>query len=133
MSVPITALYAAFCGVLIVILALFVVRIRRRERVGLSDGGNAKLARAIAVHRNAIEYVPIALVLFLIFELNGGQSWLLHAFGIILIVSRLLHAWGLSRHSGHSFGRYFGTAGTWVVILGLAGMNANRFFQATLL
>lgn len=128
MSAPITALYAAFAGVLIVILALFVVRMRRRERIGLSDGGNTNLARAIAVHRNAIEYVPIALVLSLVLEINGGKPWLLHAFGIILIASRILHAWGLSHHSGHSFGRYFGTAGTWLVILGLAGINAYRFF-----
>lgn len=125
---PLSALYACLAGVLVILLAYQVVRLRRRERVGRGDGGNKNLGRAIAVHRNAIEYLPIALVLLLIYEINGGQRWLLHAFGASLIVARLLHAWGLGRYGGESFGRFTGTALTWLVILGLAGMNANRFF-----
>lgn len=126
MIAPVTSLYAALAGLLVILLAYRVVRLRRGERVGQGDGGNKKLGRAIAVHRNAIEYLPIALVLLLIYEINGGHQWLLHAFGASLIVARLLHAWGLGRHSGRSFGRVAGTALTWLVILGLAGINWYR-------
>ena len=41
----------------------------------------------------------------------------------VLLASRVLHAWGLSRSSTTSFGRYWGTAGTWIVTLLLSAGN----------
>jgi uncharacterized membrane protein YecN with MAPEG domain len=53
----------------------------------------------------------------LVAELNGISASLLHAAGILLLVSRTLHAYGLSQRSGRSFGRFYGTAGTWLTLL----------------
>jgi uncharacterized protein len=38
---------------------------------------------------NAAEYVPLALVLMLILELNGASAAWLHVLGIALVVGRL--------------------------------------------
>jgi len=116
----ITGLYAALGALLIFVLALRVMRLRHKHRVGIGTGGEESLARAIRAHANAIEYLPIALLLLLILELNQIRPWIVHAFGIVLIVGRVLHAIGLSRHAGTSFGRFAGIALTMLVILLMA-------------
>lgn len=126
MTVPVTALYAALGGVLVLALAWQVTRARQRFAVGLGTGDRPEVERAVRAHANAVEYLPVALVLLLTLELNGGRFWLLHGAGALLLVARVLHAVGLSGSGGPSFGRYWGTAGTWLVILGLAVANLLR-------
>ncbi len=121
--VPITALYSALCALLILTLSARVVLQRRATRTGLGDGGQDSLARAIRAHGNAIEYIPIALLLMLLLELNGSGGVVLHALGSTLLVARVLHGWGLSHSAGLSFGRWYGTALTWLVLLAAAALN----------
>lgn len=116
----IAGLYAALGALLIFALALRVMRLRHRHRVGLGTGGDESLACAIRAHANSIEYLPIALLLLLILELDQTRAWLLHVFGIVLIVGRILHAIGLSTNAGTSFGRFVGTGLTMLVILAMA-------------
>ncbi|MCA8967084.1 MAG: MAPEG family protein [Planctomycetes bacterium] len=125
MTTPLTALYAGLCAVLLLGLAGLVVRRRWQTQVALGDGDDPALRRAIAVHRNAVEYVPIALVLLLVAELNGAAPWLLHAAGATLVIARVLHAAGLSRHTGTSFGRLWGTVLTWLVLVVLALLDLS--------
>ena len=117
MHAPITALYAGLLGILMLVLALRVVAVRRATSIGLGDGGNALLFSRIRIHGNAAEYVPLALVLMLILELNGASSWWLHVLGIALVVGRLAHAQGLTLSTGVSPGRLVGNVLTWAVIL----------------
>jgi len=123
MVAPVTSIYAALAGIIIVGLALRVVQMRRRERVALGHGDNKHLRRAIRVHANATEYLPIILILMLLLEINGSATWKLHLFGILTILGRLIHAWWLSRFTGKSFGRTWGTALTWGVVIVLAISN----------
>lgn len=123
MAVAITALYAGLSGVLMIVLAGFVVRGRRSAQIGIGSGGDERLARAVRVHGNFAEYVPVALLLLLVAELGGANALWLHVNGIGLVAGRVLHAFGLGRHSGRSFGRFWGTVLTWLVILTLAGTN----------
>lgn len=120
---PITALYASLAALVLLALAYRVVHIRRSARIGLGDGGNEAMGRAVRAHGNATEYLPTALLLLLLLELNAATDALLHLLGLLLLVSRILHAWGLSQSSGVSFGRFYGTAGTWLAILGAAVCN----------
>ncbi len=123
MSLTITALYASLAGLLLLFLSFRVVRWRRKLSVGLGDGGQENLLRAQRTQANFIEYVPIALILLAAAESQGLAGWLLQTAGAILMLARLLHAWGLSQSSGRSFGRYWGTLLTWVVILALSLAN----------
>ncbi|MDP9198726.1 MAG: MAPEG family protein, partial [Pseudomonadota bacterium] len=63
---------------------------------------------------------PFAVVLLIIAEITGMPLPAVHAAGIVLVASRLIHAWGLSHSPGRTFGRFYGTAGTWLVITALS-------------
>ena len=119
----ITAVYASLVGLLLIFLSSRVVRWRRELSVGLGDGGEESLLRAQRAQANLHEYVPIALLLLAVAESQGLTGWLLHSSGVILVLARLLHAWGLSKSSGRSFGRFWGTLLTWAVILALSLAN----------
>ena len=119
-NVPVTALYASLAGLMLVLLASLVVRARWRYKTSLGVGNEPGMERAVRAHANFVEYVPLALLLMLSAELNAAPAAALHAAGIVLLASRALHAWGLSRVSGRSFGRFYGTAGTWITLLLLA-------------
>ena len=116
--VPITALYAGLLALLL--LALRIIRLRWKLRVGIGDGGDRTMLRAVRAHGNAAEYVPITLLLLLAVELNHGNPLLLHACGAIFVGSRLLHAIGLTRSGGPSWPRTAGTLGTMAVVIVLA-------------
>ncbi len=128
MAAPITALYASLLAILMIVLALRVVWFRRKERVGLGDGEKPDLRKAIRTHGNAAENIPIALILLFLLETGQSALWLLHLFGGLTLLGRLLHASGLSRHSGTSFGRFYGALISWLVILAMAGIHLVRFF-----
>ncbi len=123
MVAPITAIYASLLGIFIVILAARVVRGRRKEKIGLGDGDSRTLRKLVRCHANAVEYVPTILILLFILEANGGERWLLHVFGSVTLVARFIHAQGLSKTSGVSFGRFYGILFSWLVIIGLAVAN----------
>jgi len=126
---PITALYAGLLAVLLVALALRVVRLRWKFRIGLGDGGEKAMMRAIRIHGNATEHVPIALLLLLVAELNHAGPALLHACGSVLVAARILHAMGLARSAGASWPRAAGTVGTVGVIVVLAAVDLAAFLR----
>ncbi len=120
LKVPLTGLYAALCALIVLALALRVIVLRWSTRTGIGDGGDRGVARAIRVHGNAVEYVPLALILMLVAELGGASAALIHGCGIALVVARVAHAFGLARSAGASPGRLFGTTATFGVIVVLA-------------
>jgi uncharacterized membrane protein YecN with MAPEG domain len=113
-------LYAALLGLLLIVLSVNVVRARRRYRVSLGVGTEEGMQQAVRVQANFSEYVPLAVILLILAELSGLPGVAVHAAGILLVTSRVLHAWGLAHSSGRTFGRFYGTAGTWLVIIGLS-------------
>lgn len=116
----IAALYAAVLSLLVVILALRVALYRLRHRIGTGDGGDSELLRRVRAHGNAIETIPIGLVLLLLLELCGATPWGLHLAGAGLVLARVLHAVGLSRSTGASAERASGATLTFLVLLGMA-------------
>lgn len=125
----ITMLYAGLCAVLVVFLAVRVVQWRFRHKIGLGDGGDRELLKRVRAHANAVENMPLALILLGGMELNGYSNNLIHGFGSILLLSRLAHAWGLSHSSGTSGGRFMGSLFTWLLMLTMAGFAIFGFFQ----
>lgn len=120
MQAPVTALYAAAAALIILLLMANVVRYRRSLRVGMGAGGDAALGVAIRAHANAVETIPVAIVLLLLLELNGAPAALLHALGLVLLVARVFHAQGLLVHGGGtSNGRFYGTLATWIVLVAM--------------
>ena len=123
----IALLFASLHILLMLALALRVVLHRRKHRIGIGHGGDKDLARKVRAHGNFIENVPLALLMLGLLELSGlGASWL-WGLGGVLLLARLLHAYGLSRHSGVSTGRFWGVILTWVVLLAMSGMGVGMF------
>jgi uncharacterized protein len=120
--IRVTPLYAAASGAMFIGFSAYISRLRGQLHVGLGDGGAKILQRAVRVHGNFAEFVPLALILLLIAELQGAPPLVVHALGVALLVARVAHAAGLYRSSGTSPGRFFGTALTWTMILGNAGV-----------
>ena len=116
-SLDISSIYIALCGILLVFLAITVVRSRLKNQVGIGDGGVSQLNRLIRTHGNSTEYIPIALLSLVAVESTGTADWLVHALGSLLIVGRLLHAAGLSKSAGTSVPSVSGTICTMVMIL----------------
>jgi uncharacterized membrane protein YecN with MAPEG domain len=112
----ITPLYAGLLGLLLIVLSVKVTRHRRTLLVGIGDGGEKALARAIRAHGNLTEYAPIALILLAAVEIQGAPPFLVHGLGIALVLGRVLHAIGISRSSGKSYCRAFGMILTWLMI-----------------
>ncbi|MGH8251445.1 MAG: MAPEG family protein [Steroidobacteraceae bacterium] len=112
--------YAALLGLLLIVLSVRVVLARWRFNVRLGVGTEDAMQQSVRVQANFTEYVPLAVVLLVLAEVTGLPLAAVHAAGILLLASRLIHAWGLSRHPGRTFGRFYGTAGTWLVIAGLS-------------
>jgi uncharacterized membrane protein YecN with MAPEG domain len=95
--VHVTALYAAILALVFVGLSVRTIRLRRGARVAIGDGGDKRLARAMRVHANFAEYVPLALLLIYLVEAGGAPPLAIHLLGSALLVGRLLHAWGVSQ------------------------------------
>ncbi|RNF86287.1 MAPEG family protein [Lysobacter psychrotolerans] len=125
MTLPlVTLLFAALHALLMLALLVPISRHRHASRISLGDGGDPALLRKIRVHANFVENVPLALVMLGLLELSGlGRSWIA-ALGAALLVGRLLHAASFSRRPGNSFGRFWGTAITWGVLLAMAVSGA---------
>lgn len=122
MTFTIAPIYAGLLGLLLVVLSLLVVRLRMRFRVGLGDGGQAALTRAIRVQGNFAEHVPLALLLVFAVEGLGHAAWVVHALGAALVAARLAHAQGLGRYEGESPGRFIGTVTTFSVLIVASGL-----------
>jgi len=123
MSVPVTSLYAGLLSLMLVVLTIRVIKRRWSKKIGILDGGDQEMAQAIRVHGNFTEYVPMILLLMVIFELNGVSLYVLHAMGITVLLTRVLHSIGLSRTTKGGLFRVYGMRGT-VYMLAAAGCGA---------
>ena len=91
----VTALYAAILAIWICWLVINVVKGRVSNQVAHGDGGVDSLVLARSAHANATETIPIALLLLFALEFNAGPMWLLHLFGLALVIGRFIHAKGI--------------------------------------
>lgn len=120
MALPffVTPLYAALCALLLMVLSVRVILLRRTLKVGLGDGDQPVLRRAIRVQANCTEYMPPALILLLLLEISHQvPAVALHVLGLLLLVGRIVHALGVSRSGGSGAGRVIGIGCTFTMII----------------
>lgn len=117
-QVTVTPLYAALCGLLLLILSIRVVAVvRAKGKLSLGDGGNPEFIPVIRAQGNFVEYVPIALILIAFAEAGGTSSTWIHAMGAALVIGRIAHPLGLSNDPDPSIPRFVGMILTWGSIL----------------
>lgn len=113
-----TALYGGILGVLMVLLAGNVSRLRMKHRAPWGDKGNHDLVGAIRAHGNAAEFIPIFLLLFLVWELQGASDNALAIVGGVFVAARLAHAFGMI--NVHRSARQLSAAVSYLIPLGLS-------------
>ncbi|GLT16851.1 membrane protein [Vibrio zhanjiangensis] len=88
----ISAFYASILAGLMIWLAFQVIKQRRSAKVAYADGGVSALQVARSAHSNAVDYVPITLILLMLVEYNGASPWMIHAVAMLFVMGRLIHA-----------------------------------------
>ena len=83
---------------------------------------------AVRAHGNAVENIPVGIILLLILELNYLTPWLLHFFGLILVISRVMYAWGVSASCGPSKARFYGALFAWFILILMIVVNLLLIF-----
>jgi len=113
----ITPIYAGLLALLYLVLSFRIIQMRGPGGPSLGDGGNPILLRRIRAHGNFSEYVPFILIMIGMLELGQQPYWLLHVLGATLLFARLLHGYALSFTEAFKFGRWWGTALTFLLLL----------------
>lgn len=116
-----SVVYASLATFLIVWLSLNVIKARHAKQISLGDGGDPDLTKAIAAQANAIEYLPMAILLLLVLEYNGAPLVLVHTLGLLLLVGRLVHANAILTNNLKT--RVLGMQITIWILIGLASAN----------
>lgn len=117
----IAALYAALLTLLFLALTFRALARRFASQIVLGTGGDRALERAVRVHANFAEYVPVFLAALIAAELCGAPAAALHAAGAAMLAGRLAHAAGMSREPDIVPLR---AAGMVLTLLALAGAAA---------
>ena len=113
----VTPIYAAIFGFVFVALSVRTLLLRRRLGVGIGDGDQPILARAVRVHSNFAEYVPLSLILLYFLETQVKASLWIHVLGSALLIGRITHAFGVSQVEENYRYRVIGMALTFTVII----------------
>lgn len=111
----VTALYAGLLGLIAIGIAFRAGRLRGQLGVSVGDGGNGDLLCAMRRHANFTEWVPLALLLIALLELNGVNEAAIHWLGAVLVFSRIAHAVGIRPDTMKTLPRFIGAVGTVLV------------------
>ena len=121
MIIPVTAVFASLTALLMIILAFRVSTFRLKYQKSLGHTDDRDFESAVRSHANLTEYAPIALILMAVGELNGVSAQAVYGVGMVFVVGRLLHVWGMYQGRGGAHkGRLYGILMSWVAILVMA-------------
>lgn len=126
MTLTLTSLYALPLAVLALILWFNVSRTRAATHVSIGDGGDVALHQHIRRHGNFIETVPMTLILMALAEVQGVAPLWLHAAGVLLLLGRLVHPFGLRADNAAHPLRIVGNTAGLMALLILMGTLAAK-------
>ncbi|PMM06408.1 hypothetical protein BCT63_06710 [Vibrio kanaloae] len=117
----ITALYAALLTVLMIWLAIEVIKQRRINLIAHADGGVESLQVVRSAQSNAMDYIPITVILMGFLEMNGASVWFIHVLGVTFLLGRVIHAKGIL--AKNLKGRKVGMVLTLICMISLIVLN----------
>ena len=126
MIIQITPLYAGLLALLYLAISGWVIRVRVQQKVMAGDKGDPVMANAMRVHANFAEYVPLALILILLAEIQGAPALALHLLGGGLLLARIIHALGMASQPHRPPLRGGGAALTFLVLLFAGAANIGH-------
>jgi uncharacterized membrane protein YecN with MAPEG domain len=121
----ITAWIAAPLMILIALLGLRISGLRLGGKSRSTDKATlASFERWQRAHGNAVEHVPMVLILLFLFERMYGGHGAVPVIGVTFVASRLLHAYGAILPS--RWPKFIGASLTYAVELALGGLLLTR-------
>lgn len=128
----ITAFYLAVLALVYAALAINVVRLRRENRAAFGDAGNPALRSAIRAHAHFAEYVPVITLMVAMLEMSGSVALHVHVLMAALLISRLLHPFGMYAKPGtlaFRMGRVGGMTLTIILLITCAVAVLSRIWR----
>ena len=112
-----TPLYALAAALIWLTLWFRVTSLRASLGRSIGDGGDPMLLQRIRQHGNCAEWSAFLLILMMLAEGTGVAALYLHVSGVLLVVGRLAHPFGLKIDTaGHPL-RYVGNGSNIVAAL----------------
>ena len=117
MSLPITAITAAICALMLLITAIDTVRQRMRSQAAFGDAGDQKLISASRSHGNLAEHAPIVIIMIGLLEPHANH-WALTGLAAFFLFARAMHVVGLYApvSTKPPVPRQIGVIGTWTTM-----------------
>ena len=119
----VTSVIASVLTGLFIKLSFAVIGLRRKNKVGLGNGGHDDLERAIRAQGNFAEYVPFGVILLACLELNGAPWWIVAISGVTLTIGRLIHIVGINTPPPDFSKRVLGMKFTFFTLMALIVLN----------
>lgn len=119
MNLAITSIYALPVGIIYLILWMRVSAVRSSAGISFGDQGNITLLQRIRQHGNCAEWSFFVLILMILAEGIGTPATWLHISGVLLVVGRIAHPFGLKTDTAAHPLRYVGNGTNF-----LASVNA---------
>lgn len=91
MALPVTAIFAGLLAGWLIFLQVRVILFRRGNKVSLGHGEDVMGERLIRAHGNAVENIPIFLILMALSEGMDTPGWVLLLIGALFCAGRVVH------------------------------------------
>ena len=123
----ITAAYASLLTLLYVYLSIQIISIRRGKKISIGSGSDKQLERAMRVHANFSEYMPLSLLLILMLEIQSVNNLVIIFLGLLLLAGRCIHAYGVSQQEEDFRLRVYGMTLTFMTLIFSSCANLGYF------
>ncbi len=99
------SLYGALFTLMFIALSVNVIRGRRKHIIALGDDGNNDMQRRMRAQGNFAEYIPMFLIMLALAEYNGLPAYGVHALGVLSLLGRISHSYGILKTEQHGNGQ----------------------------
>ena len=134
MTLPVTALTAAICALMLIVMMFMVISHRVRTETSFGAGDDERLDMVRGCHSNLAENAPIAILLLALLELANAHHWTLTGLAALFLVSRVIHIYGMYQSQAGKTLRFrqFGVVGSAISIAAMAIWTIYLFVTVNL-
>lgn len=108
MEFQVTPIFALASAVIYLILWMRVTSMRSNMGVSIGDNGDAGLRQRVRQHGNCAEWSAFILILMILAEGMGAPALYLYITGVLFIIGRVAHPFGLKADNVSHPLRYVG-------------------------
>lgn len=119
MIFTVTPIYALAVAMIYMVLWMRVTAMRGTIGQSIGDGGNTELLLRVRQHGNCAEWSSFLLILMILAEGMGAPALYIHIGGLLLLIGRIAHPFGLKKDNASHVLRYIGNGTNMLAALNL--------------